>query len=205
MVPARAGQCGPHHGRCLARGLWRLLALLAVGLFLVGVVAKAYAPAFGLHPRFNFRNGPFFSLPLFAAGAALRRVGPAPSWWWRGLLLAVLGFCLQRAEVRWLHARWGASMVQDFVAGTFLYGLGMTMMALSNAPGLRAPALAAVGPLVLGIYASHYLFIDLLYPLHLRLQEVPGWEAAYVALVFIGALLVSGLLARWGPTRRLVM
>jgi surface polysaccharide O-acyltransferase-like enzyme len=120
-------------------------------------------------------------------------------------LIAAAGLALQLAEVAWLHRRWGASLVQDYVAGTFLYGVGMAMVALSNARPLRAPTLAAVGPLVLGIYASHYLFIDLLYPLHLRLAGVPGEQAAYVALVLAAALLASLALARWGPARRLVM
>jgi surface polysaccharide O-acyltransferase-like enzyme len=192
-------------GACLARGHWRLLAVLAATLFLAGLAGKAYAPALGFTPRFNFRNGPFFSLALFAAGAGLSRARPAPSWWWRGLLLAAAGFALQLAEALWLQRRFGASLVHDYVAGTFLYGLGASMIALSNARLLRAPALAASGPLVLGVYASHYLFIDLLYPLHLRLHALPGWEALYVALVFAAALALSLLLARFDATRRLVL
>jgi surface polysaccharide O-acyltransferase-like enzyme len=189
-------------GACLARGRWRLLCVLAAMLYVAGLACKAYAPALGIHPRFNFRNGPFFSLALFVAGIALRRMG-APSWR-RGLLVAAAGLALQFLEVEWLHARWGAPLVQDYVAGTFFYGIGVTMVALSNASALRAPALAAIGPLVLGIYASHYLFIDLLYPLHVQFAGTPGWEAAYVALVFACALAAAMLLARWAPTRRFV-
>jgi surface polysaccharide O-acyltransferase-like enzyme len=63
---------------------------------------------------------------------------------------------------------------------------------------------AAIGPLVLGIYASHYLFIDLLYPLDGLLRGYPGWRVAYVALVFACALALSTLLARHAWTRRLV-
>jgi surface polysaccharide O-acyltransferase-like enzyme len=192
-------------GACLARGRWRVLCGLAAVLFLIGLAGKAYAPAFGVHPRFNFRNGPFFSLALFVAGIALRRAGARPSWCVVGLLVAVAGLALQLFEAMWLHERWGAGMVQDYVIGTFPYGVGMTMVALSNVRPLRASALAGIGPLVLGIYASHYLFIDLLYPLHERFAGTPGWRAVYVALVFAGALLLSMLLARWRPTRRFVM
>jgi len=47
--------------------------------------------------------------------------------------------------------------------------------------------------------------VMLLYPLHVQLAGTPGWDAAYVALVFACALATSLLLARWGPTRRFVM
>jgi surface polysaccharide O-acyltransferase-like enzyme len=191
-------------GACLARGRWRLLGVLAALLFLAGLAGKAYAPALGLAPRFNFRNGPFFSLALFAAGTALSRLRPAPAWLARGALVAGAGLALQLCETLWLHRRWGASLVQDYVAGTFLFGLGAAMMALSGASALRAPRLAAIGPLVLGIYASHYLFIDLLYPLDGLLRGYPGWPLGYVALVFACALALSRLLARHAWTRPLV-
>jgi surface polysaccharide O-acyltransferase-like enzyme len=191
-------------GACLAKGHGRLLAVLATLLFLAGLAGKAYAPALGLAPRFNFRNGPFFSLALFGAGAALARLRPRPGWLGRGALLAGAGLALQLCETLWLHRRWGASLVQDYVAGTFLFGLGAAMMALSGASALRSPRVAAIGPLVLGIYASHYLFIDLLYPLDGLLRGYPGWRVAYVALVFACALALSTLLARRAWTRRLV-
>jgi surface polysaccharide O-acyltransferase-like enzyme len=192
-------------GACLARGRWALLCFVAAALFIIGLGCKAYAPALGIHPRFNSRNGPFFSLAMFVAGIALRRIGPKAAWWWQGLLIASAGLALQLVEVSWLHVHWGTSMVQDYVVGTMPYGVGMAMVALSNARMIRMPALAGVGPLVLGIYASHFLFINLLYPLQVRFSGVPGWEVAYVALVFGCAWLTSMLLARWGPTRRFVM
>jgi surface polysaccharide O-acyltransferase-like enzyme len=192
-------------GACLATGRWRLLVLLAAACFLAGLAGKAYAPALGFVPHFNFRDGPFFSLPLFVAGVALRRREPGPAWFVRGLLLAIAGLTLQLAEVNWLHERWGAGMVQDYVFGTFFYGLGVTMMALSGVRALHVAPLAAAGPLVLGIYASHYLFIELLHPLNDRLQAYPGWSVAYIVLVFAGALGLTALLARFAPTRRLVM
>jgi surface polysaccharide O-acyltransferase-like enzyme len=183
---------------------WGLLAVLATLLFLAGLAGKAYAPALGLAPRFNFRNGPFFSLALFAAGAALSRLRPVPAWLARGALVAGAGLALQLCETLWLQRRWGASLVQDYVVGTFLFGLGAAMMALSGTSALRSPRLAAIGPLVLGIYASHYLFIDLLYPLDGLLRGHPGWRVAYVALVFACALALSRLLARHAWTRHLV-
>jgi surface polysaccharide O-acyltransferase-like enzyme len=195
-------------GVLLALGLPRLLALLAIVLFAVGLAGGAYASTpFGFHARFNLRDGPFFSLVFFVTGAALAR-RRLPSTPWPGLALALAGLALQMLEVRWLHARWGANLVQDYVAATWLYGLGMGMLALSDAKPLRAPAVAALGPLVLGIYASHYLFVDLLRPFDEAWHAGEwgaAWRLAYVALVFAGALGLTWLLARCAATRRFVM
>lgn len=192
-------------GALLARRLRTLLLALALVLFALGLAGKAYAlTPLGWPTRFNLRDGPFFSLLFFVTGIELRR-RRLPATLWPGLLLALAGFALQLLEVRWLHLRFGAGLVQDYVASTWLYGLGAGLMALSDAPALRRPALATLGPLVLGIYASHYLFVDWLRPLDERWRACPAWDALYVALVFAGALLLTRLLARWGPGRGLVM
>lgn len=195
-------------GALLALRMRRTLALLAVALFAIGLAGGAYASTpIGFHARFNLRDGPFFSLIFFVTGAALAR-RRLPASVFPGLAVALAGLALQVLEVNWLHARWGANLVQDYVAGTWLFGLGVGMLALSDAPRLRLPALAALGPLVLGIYASHYLFVDLLRPLDEAWHAGPWgtpWRLAYVLLVFAGALGLTSLLARFGPTRRFVM
>jgi surface polysaccharide O-acyltransferase-like enzyme len=192
-------------GALLARGLDRTLVVLAVALYAVGLAGKAYADApFGFHTHVNLRNGPCFSLIMFVSGIHLRRVGPSPAWRWPGLALALAGLALQLVEVAWLHARWGTNMAQDFVLGTWLYGLGVSMVALSDPPFLRLPRLAGLGPLVLGIYASHYLFVDLLTGPDNALRALPGWDVVAIALVFALSLALTGLLWRFPPTRRLV-
>lgn len=95
-------------------------------------------------------------------------------------------------------------MAQDFVLGTYFYGLGITMLALSDPAPLRFPRLAGLGPLVLGIYASHFLFVDLLAGQDSPLRAIPGWDIIVVALVFALSLTLTGLLWRFAPTRRLV-
>lgn len=193
-------------GACLAWASGGVLAGVALALFAIGLAGKAYAVTpLGFHAAFNFRNGPFFSLLPFGAGILLQRRGRQDRWLVPGLLLAVGGLALQLAEVRWLHARWGASLVQDYVAGTPLYGLGMAMVGLAGARWLQRPLLAAAGPLVLGIYAAQYLFIDALYPLDRALAGWPGWRIVYVALVFALSFALSRALAVAPPTRRLVM
>jgi len=196
-------------GVMMAFRLRRLLIVLAVVLFAVGLAGGAYANTpVGFHTRYNLRDGPFFSLIFFVTGALLaRRKLPASPW--PGLVLALAGMALQVLELNWLHARWGTQLIQDYVASTWLYGLGMGMLALSDAPSLRLPALASIGPLVLGIYASHYLFVVLLSPLggvwRAYAWSMASWDVLYVLLVFACAFGLTWLLARYGPTRRFVM
>jgi surface polysaccharide O-acyltransferase-like enzyme len=192
-------------GALLARGWERTLVVLAVALYAIGLAGKAYADTpVGFHTHVNIRNGLCFSLIMFVTGIRLRRVGPRPSWRALGPALALGGLALQLAEVAWLHARWGTNMAQDFVIGTYFYGLGMTMLALADPAPLRCPRLAGLGPLVLGIYASHFLFVDLLARPDSPLRAVPGWDIIVVALVFALSLALTGLLWRFAPTRRLV-
>lgn len=192
-------------GALLARGLERMLVVLALALYAVGLAGKAYADTpFGFHTHFNLRNGLCFSLILFASGIWLRRLGPRPAWRRLGPVLALGGLVLQLAEVTWLHKHWGTNMAQDFVFGTYFYGLGIAMLALSDPPPLRFPRLAGIGPLVLGIYASHFLFVDLCAGPDSPLRALPGWDVIVVALVFALSLALTGSLARFAVTRRLV-
>jgi len=192
-------------GALLARGRERSLLVLGLALYAVGLAGKAYADTpIGFHTHVNVRNGLCFSLVMFATGARLRRLGPRPSWRRLGAALALGGLALQVAEVAWLHTHWGTNMAQDFVLGTYFYGLGVTMLALSDPAPLRFPRLAGLGPLVLGIYASHVLFVDLLARPDSPLRAVPGWDIIVVALVFALSLALTGLLWRCAPTRRLV-
>jgi surface polysaccharide O-acyltransferase-like enzyme len=192
-------------GALLAHGMRRTLIALAIGLFAIGLAGKAYAfTPIGFITRLNLRNGPFFGMIFFVTGVELRR-WRLPATPWPGLLLALAGLALQMLEVRWLHGRWGTSLVQDYVVSTWIYGLGVGLMALSDAPALRLPALASLGPLVLGIYASHYLFVELLQPLDESWRTSAAWDIVYLALVFAGALALTWLLSRWKATRRLVM
>jgi surface polysaccharide O-acyltransferase-like enzyme len=192
-------------GALLARRMERSLIVLALMLYGVGLAGKAYADTpFGFHTHVNVRNGLCFSLLMFASGVRLRRLGPSPAWRWLGPALALGGLALQVAEVAWLHARWGTNMAQDFVLGTYFYGLGVAMLALSDPAPLRFPRLAGLGPLVLGIYASHNLFVDFLAGPDNPLNALPGWDIIVVAVVFALALALTGLLARFPLTRRLV-
>ncbi len=189
----------------LARGRVRLLAAVAVLLYAVGLAGMAYRDSpFGFHAQFIFRYGPFFGTLFFVTGYALQRRGPRVSWLPVGIALAVLGLIVQTAEVWWLHRAWGTTMAQDYVVGTYFYGLGMAMVALSDAPVLRMPRVAAAGVSGLGIYLTHLMFVDTLVPMERRWGGHAWWEIAYVLLVFASAYGFTILLGRWRVTRKLV-
>lgn len=183
----------------------RLLVALALALYAIGLAGKAYSDTpLGFDIGFNFRNGPFFSLIFFVTGYLLHRTSPTPMWLPAGLAIAMAGFVLQLAETWLLHARWGTSMVQDYVVGTYFLGLGVAMIALSNSRYLDWPRVASIGPLVLGIYAAHMAFVDLLAPLERRWTH-SGWRSVtYVVAVFALSYTAANVMRRFRLTRKLV-
>ncbi len=181
------------------------LAMLAVALYALGLAGQSYASApFGLPIDPSFRNGHLFALAFFATGVWLQRRGPTAAWLPTGLVLALAGFVLHLLEVETSHRLWGMRLERDYVAGTYLFGLGVAMAALSGARVLQWRLVAALGPRVLGIYASHMVFVGLLRPLDRRLTGAPWWEVAYLVLVFALALGFTRLLEASRRTRPLV-
>lgn len=183
----------------------KALVITALLLFVIALLAGPYSPtSFGIHLPFNFRNGPFFGLLLFVTGYFLRQREANPIWVKWGAIIAVLGTALHFAEINVLHQNWGQTLDQDFVAGTYLMGLGVALMGLSNAPSLDIPKLAAVGPFVLGIYVSHFIFVDVLKPLDQRYSDVTAWQIAYPALVFVLSYGLTALLAKQNWAKKYV-
>lgn len=184
----------------------QLLFPVALVLYVIGIAGKAYSDTpLGFHIDFNFRNGPFFSLIFFATGYLLQKNNPKKNWLWTGLLIAATGIGLHIFELLVLNARWGTSMAQDYVIGTYFLGLGMGLVALSNPRCLQFPWLASAGPLVLGIYASHFIFIDLLQPIDARFAGGWMWSGLYVAAVFALSYLLVKLMMRFDLTRKIVV
>lgn len=202
----------------LQGGARRSLAGFAAALYLVGLAGQAYPHApFGFHLDPDLRNGHLFALAFFVTGVELHRRGPRAGWLPIGAALAAAGLALHLGESWVAHALWGEPLQRDYMAGTYFYGTGVAMMALSGlsraapsssvepAAAQRWRALAALGPAVLGIYASHMVFVSLLKPLDRRLTGAAWWEVAYVAAVFVLAWCTSHALARYRATRPLVI
>lgn len=189
----------------IRRGLIAPLIGLAAVLFAVGLAGKAYADTpIGFHLPFDFRNGPFFALALFVTGYLLQRAGRQDWWLPLGILFAVGGGVLHFAEVSTIHRYWGTTMEQDYVVGTYFFGLGVALIALSDIRYLRFQRLAAIGPLILGVYTVHYAFVELLRPADQALGGNPLWDLPHILVVFVLAYLATRVLARSPLTRRLV-
>jgi surface polysaccharide O-acyltransferase-like enzyme len=193
-------------GAMLSRQRERTLFVLAIGLFIVGLAGSAYAPTpFGFKANFNFRNGPFFSAIMFVSGYAIERYGRGVALLPVGAMLALSGFALQLAEATWIHAHWGGRLTHDYVVGTYFFGLGVSMVALSNAAFLRMPALASIGPLILGVYVCHVFFVERIPAFDQRVHLPLPRELVYLVTVFCCALAVTFVLARWARTKQFVM
>lgn len=189
----------------IRRGWTVLLVVLAVVLYVTGLLGKAYIGSpLGLHVDFDFRHGPFFGLLFFVTGYLLHRRGARREWLVPGLVLAAMGLALQLFEVDAIHRLWNTTMMQDYVVGTYLFGVGVSMVALA-VPGTRVPpVIAALGPLTLGAYVSHILFVKLLWPIDAAANGQPVVDLLHYLTVFILAFATSYLLGRWRWTRPLV-
>ncbi len=113
------------------------------------------------------------------------------------------GLALSVYEVYLLHRYWNVATSQDYVASTYLYGLGVTMLALSVRPYFVA-SVQAVAPLVLGIYALHYVFVQILQHVGPRLADTAAGSAACVATIFVASVLSAKIMAAVPILRRMV-
>lgn len=189
----------------LSRRMERTLLALGVVLYVVGLSGGAYSlTPLGFESELQTRDGPFFSLLFFAIGHKLQQFKPQRSWFWGGLLMTLVGGLMQYAELSFLHEGWGASWQQEYVFSTALYGVGVALVALSDPPFLRLPRIAALGPLVVGIYCSHYIFVQALWPLERLWGGNPLWDIGFVLVVFLLSLGLTALMHQHPRTRRLV-
>jgi surface polysaccharide O-acyltransferase-like enzyme len=190
----------------LSRNMERSLVAVSIVLYGVGLAGKAYSDTpIGFVTRFNFRNGPFFGLVFFVTGYLLQHRGPQDSRLRYGLLLTGCGTCIHFIEIFVLNKYWGTALFQDYVVGTYFSGVGLALIALSNSPLLRFRFTSLVGPLVLGIYAIHVLFIDLLSPIDELLSGNAIWAACFPVVVFFLSVFATYALSRVPLTRRIVI
>lgn len=190
----------------LAMGKPAWLLPVGLALYLAGVAGGAYrASPWGLDWSIQTRDGPFFVTLFVVVGYHLRRLSPTQAWFGIGLAMACLGGLMHFGELYLLNRWWNAPWLHEYVLGTSLFGTGVALMALSNHRLLQWRRLAAIGPLALGIYCSHYLFVDLLWPLDRRWVDSATWQVGYVVLVFVLAYSLASLMGRHPLTRRFVM
>src|SRR5208337_1634912 len=149
------------------------------------LLAKAYSETpFGVHTVFNTRNGPFFGTIFFVSGYFLSNFTPNPGWFSKGVALLGVGWLLHFSEIYLLWRLYGTNPHQDFVIGTYFMGVGAAVASLSNNVLFRNGVLSNVGKFTLGIYAIHFIYVDLLRPVG-KLTSSWLWEIGYIMLVFL--------------------
>jgi len=141
------------------------LILISIALYMFGVLAKAYVDTpLGVHVFFNTRFGPFWSLIFFVTGYFISKFQPTTKWLYSGVLIIVFGYFIQFTELYYLVNNFSTNLLQEYVFGTYFLGLGYALLALSNHKFLNIESLAQIGKVSLGIYASHFIFVDVLKP-----------------------------------------
>lgn len=182
-----------------------LLIIVAIAFYVLGLAGMAYRDTpLGFYTSFNLRNGPFFSLIFFVTGYFLQQKKLSSSWFPIGLTIAVFGILLQFIELIILNKYWATTMYQDYVIGTYFFGVGVTLIALSKSGYLDYPRIASIAPLVLGIYTSHYIFIDLLKPLDRYFSNNRIWDVLYIVLVFVLSSTLTQILYKFRITKKFV-
>jgi len=178
----------------LRYGQAKWLIWIGLGLYLFGVVAGPWSPApFGLKIPFHTRNGPFFGTVFFAVGWQVSSDESLPA---RRLVHILLwgGAALSALEIYLLWERFGINPTADaYVLGTLPYGIGVSLLVMSKPSMARDTAIASLGKSALGIYAIHYIFLDLLRPLSGALNA-RVWDCTLPAIVFLLSLLSVAIL-----------
>ena len=168
-------------------------------LYLVGLLAGAYkVTPFGFDMHFNTRNGVFFSTLFFAVGVMFSNRLPRIS---RRMALGIAlgGLALSIGEAYYLRRVYELTAEYvDYLIGTVPFGVGMSLLCITQSDTRLDKLVGPFGKYTLGIYACHVLFIDLLEPITSliypsSLQMI--WRGAFPILVFILSFLTSVALA----------
>lgn len=184
------------------------LAILCAAMYGLALVLGNYlTPLTGHAPLFwDTRTGPLFGFPLMAAGLTVARLGGPPRLL-STLLLLGGGALLMIAEVSILQ-RHGYPVRHDLLLGTFAFGLGAFLLA-SRIPAMAPTTLIAqVGRYSLGIYAMHFLFLEIIGAaaqrgLFIDFRTIPG-ELAVVATTSVLSTAATLLLSCIRPLRFLL-
>ena len=181
-----------------------LLIPLSICLYCFGIFAKSYSQTeLGIDVNFNTRNGPFFGTLFFVTGYYLSNLKPSPKWFKWGVISFVFGLAIHMLEITMLWNRYQVRPTHDFVFGTYFLGLGPALIALSKKQFTALGSLGKLGRFTLGIYASHYLFVDILKPVDKMITN-PLWEIGFILMVLCYSLGMTWLMLKIPFFKRIV-
>ncbi|PWI34972.1 fucose 4-O-acetylase [Vibrio albus] len=130
------------------------LPVVALSLYIYGLMGGSYGTLTEVWTPFFTRNGPFFSTLMVWLGFELRRKEICFSFG-TAVGVALLGVLLHFAEATWLFGHDVVFNIHDFLAGTTLWGVGVFMMLLQKPHWGDHPVIYKLGAMILGIYVAH--------------------------------------------------
>jgi len=176
-------------------GLNKTLLTLAVILYILGTLTTAYSETpIGVFIGFDTVKTPMLGILLFYSGYYLNTLKTTIKWLHYGMLIFMLGWLIHFGEIFTLWKVYNIAPHYDYVFGTYLMGLGITIAAVSNHPAFTKNNFNTYGYLTLGIYASHLIFIEQLEYINKTLHT-PLWEVSYVIIVFIFSVIFTKVLS----------
>ena len=150
-------------------------AIVPVGVLFYSIclLGGAYrvVPVIGLSSHLNLAGGPFPSVLPIAVGwrlAAAKRLPSART----GLFLAAFGLAMQVTEAALLWLSFGTLPTRNpFLVGTQMFAGGLLLFALGKPDWCIHRFVAKLGRYTAGVYLSHYLFVDALNSVAVRLDS----------------------------------
>lgn len=186
-------------------GLHRSIYIIAVSLYIIGLLGQSYSDSpLGIHFNFDIRNHVFFSTIFFVTGYWLSNYKPRLFWFPLGAITFAFGTAIHFTEIYVLWKLYGTDpYIHSYTIGTYFMGVGITLTALSSHRILNINTLATMGKYVLGIYAVHYVFVDILSPVS-QLISNPLWEIVKVIVILLLSAGTAMLLSKNQYTRKIV-
>jgi surface polysaccharide O-acyltransferase-like enzyme len=91
----------------------------------------------------------------------------------------------------------------DFVFSTYFFGVGASIIALSNIKVFKVARLSGLGRKVLGIYAIHMIYVDFFLFIDDRTNSII-WQFTYIILVLFLSIYTTNILSRIQIFKRVI-
>lgn len=180
------------------------LLYFASALYIFALLSAPYSSTqLGISIPFNSRNGPFISTLYVAIGYYISfdrfQVKPLTA-----IGLMAIGYLLHMIEAYILWRHFNVSLPHlHSLCGTVIWSTGIMLFCLSNENFAKSSYLSSIGKYTLGIYVSHFLFVNLLQPLG-KIFNCFYWEIGFPFIVGIASLTLTLFITRYSRLRGLV-